>query len=66
MPDSTRGLLIKKADSALWHLDEVEAIFAYMHSKYYPDYPDYYPIIEMCGLGLNELIAAMRQLREVM
>lgn len=66
MPDNTRGLLIKKCESALLHLASLEEIFMYMHGKYDVKYPEYAELIAMSELGVSEIISAMRHLREVM
>ena len=66
MPDSTRGILIKKTESLLLHLADSEDILNFIYAKYYPDYPDYYPVVAMCGAALGEVIASVRKLRDVM
>jgi hypothetical protein len=66
MPDNTRGLLIKKMESALLHLDNAGEILAYMYATYNPGYPD---MAEPCLLSMqaiDKIIETLRYLREVM
>ena len=66
MPDNTRGLLIKKCDQTLGHLEQVENNLMYMNEKYYPDYPDYYEPLLMALETTETMIKLLREFREGM
>ena len=66
MPDNTRGLLIKKVESVLLHLDNAGEGLNYMYSTYNPEYPDYAEPCMLSMLAISKVIETLRTLREMM
>ena len=66
MPDNTRGLLIKKCEQTLGHLEQVELNLMSMFEKYYPNYPDYYEALTMPLEACETMIKLLREFKEGM
>ena len=66
MPDSKRGILIKKQQQALLHLENAAEDLIYMYDSYYPDYPEHYPPMQDILTAVMRMVEVLRNFREVM
>ena len=66
MPDSTRGLLIKKAESVEGHFAAAYEALNYMFEKYYPDYPKFYEPLQTLITAVCQGVEMLRTIKEEM
>ena len=66
MPDSKRGLLIKKVESILLHLENAGEGLFYMYETYYPNYPEHYTPLQMAVTAIDKIVELLREFREGM
>lgn len=66
MPDSTRGLLIKKLESIILHLENSAEGLGYLYSTYHPNYPEQYEPLQTILVAVCQMVELLREFREVM
>ena len=66
MPDSTRGLLIKRTESTLLHLENSIDGLQLLFDTYYPNYVDKYTPLISVITALEQVVELLRNFREEM